>query len=71
MTTGLNVAIKSVVLNPGEKWLVNNLSYNCTVFMAEAAAERDGGSVVNVEIPMPIKDEEEIVRFFVAVILRY
>ncbi len=60
-TTGVNAVLRSLALAPGDELLTTNHGYNACRNTLSFVAERAGASVVVVDVPFPIRSEEEVV----------
>jgi isopenicillin-N epimerase len=60
-TAGVNAVLRSLRLRPGDELLVTNHGYNACNNVVRYVAEREGGTVVVAEVPMPVESAEQIV----------
>lgn len=59
-TAGVNAVLRSLTLVPGDELLVTNHTYAACRKTADFVAARSGARVVEVRLPFPVHDEEEI-----------
>jgi len=59
-TSGINTVLRSLSLNPGDEIIVPNHTYQACWNAVDFVTSRAGAKTVIVEIPFPIKSEEEI-----------
>jgi isopenicillin-N epimerase len=60
-TTGINAVLRSADLGPGDEVLVTDHTYGAVANGARYACERAGATLVTVEIPFPIQDQDQAV----------
>lgn len=65
-TEGVNTVLRSLQLQPGDELLVSNHEYNACRNAIHYAADRDGATVVTIEIPFPLQSEDEVVEAIMA-----
>jgi isopenicillin-N epimerase len=63
-TTGCNAVLRSLDFKPGDEIVVNNLTYGAIVKAARYVASRTGAVIVTVDIPLPVRHEEDILAAF-------
>jgi isopenicillin-N epimerase len=63
-TTGVSTVLGSERFQPGDELLACDHEYNATLNALQAAAERDGASVVLARIPFPIRDPAQAVEAY-------
>lgn len=61
-TTGVNTVLGSLELDPGDKILVTDTTYQACRNAVDAVVQRSGCEVIVACIPLPLDDEEEIVK---------
>jgi len=61
-TTGVNTVLRSLKLDPGDKILVTDTTYQACRNAVDAVVQRSGCEVIVACIPLPLDDEEEIVK---------
>ena len=61
-TTGVNTVLMSLELDPGDKILVTDTTYQACRNAVDAVVQRSGCEVTVARIPLPVDDEEEIVE---------
>jgi isopenicillin-N epimerase len=60
VTTGMNVALQSVPLAPGDEILITDLAYGAVTITAHAVAQRAGATVRTVPIRFPPSSGQEV-----------
>ena len=60
-TTGVNSVLRSLRFSPGDELLVTNHEYNACRNALDFVAEREGATVVVVEIPFPLASEQQVI----------
>lgn len=65
-TTGVATALWNHPLEPGDEILVNDHEYSACVSEAKRLAKIKGLAVRNVELPWPVRDEDEVVDALLA-----
>ncbi|XP_013398268.1 hercynylcysteine sulfoxide lyase [Lingula anatina] len=64
-TTGINAVFKSLPLQPGDKILITNQTYNATKNIClEASSKVEGSGVCHIDITFPIQSTEEVVSLY-------
>lgn len=61
VTTGMNVVLQSIPLEPGDEILIPDLAYGAIAITAQAVAQRAGATVRTVAIPFPPSSSAEVV----------
>jgi len=69
-TTGVNIALAALALNPGDELLVTDHEYNACRNALETAAQRTGARVVTVHIPFPCTEEDSVVEAVLSAVTR-
>lgn len=59
-TAGVNTVLRSLSFESGDELLVSNHEYNACRNALHYAADRCGATVVTIEIPFPLKSEDEV-----------
>jgi isopenicillin-N epimerase len=59
-TAGVNTVLRSLSFKPGDELLVSNHEYNACRNAIHYAADRCGATVVTIEIPFPLKSDNEV-----------
>ncbi|MFP6772283.1 MAG: aminotransferase class V-fold PLP-dependent enzyme [Alphaproteobacteria bacterium] len=57
-TTGINAVLRSIELAPGDEILVTDHTYGAVANAARYACEKAGATLVSVQIPFPIADDD-------------
>jgi isopenicillin-N epimerase len=65
-TAGVNAVVRSLRFQPGDELLVTNHGYNACNNVVRYAAQRDGATVVTVEMPIPVESPQRIVETVLA-----
>jgi len=60
-TAGVNTVVRSLPFQKGDELLVTNHEYNACANALRVAAEKRGAKVVTIEIPFPIKNEQQAI----------
>jgi isopenicillin-N epimerase len=63
-TTGCNAVLRSLDLQPGDEIMVTDLTYGAIVKAARYVASRTGARLVTVNIPMPVRHDEDVLTAF-------
>ncbi|MCJ7709691.1 MAG: aminotransferase class V-fold PLP-dependent enzyme [Chloroflexi bacterium] len=63
-TTGVSTVLASVRFKPGDELMASDHEYNATLNALRAAAERDGATVVIVQVPFPIQDPAQALEAY-------
>ena len=61
-TTGINAALRSIELAPGDEILVTDHTYGAVANAARYACEKAGATLVSARIPFPIGDDDAAAR---------
>lgn len=61
VTTGMNVVLQSIPLEPDDEILIPDLAYGAIAITAQAVAQRAGATVRTVAIPFPPSSSAEVV----------
>ncbi|MDG2169427.1 MAG: aminotransferase class V-fold PLP-dependent enzyme [Opitutales bacterium] len=61
-TAGVNTVLRSIPFEPGDELLVSNHEYNACRNAIHFAAEVRGAKVITIDLPFPVKSEDEIVE---------
>jgi len=59
-TSGINAVLRSLALAPGDEILITSLTYPAIRKAARFAAERAGARLVEVPLPLPVRDERAV-----------
>ncbi|MGO8921140.1 MAG: aminotransferase class V-fold PLP-dependent enzyme [Stellaceae bacterium] len=59
-TTGCNAVLRSLDFTPGDEILITSLAYGAIAKAARYVAARNGASLVEVAIPLPVADDADI-----------
>lgn len=59
-TTGCNAVLRSLSFAPGDEILVLSLAYPAVKHAARHVAERAGATLVTVDVPLPLRDEADL-----------
>jgi len=65
-STGVSTVLRSLPLMPGQELLTTNHAYNACRNAVDYVAERSGAAVVVVDIPCPVRDEDDVVGAILA-----
>lgn len=63
-TTGCNAVLRSLDLKPGDEIIVTDLTYGAIVKAARYVARRTGAKLVTVNIPLPVRHEDDLLVAF-------
>jgi isopenicillin-N epimerase len=63
-TTGVSTVLGAVRFKPGDELLASDHEYNATLNALRGAAERDGATVVLVQVPFPVQDPAQVVEAY-------
>jgi isopenicillin-N epimerase len=63
-TTGCNAVLRSLDLEPGDEIMVTDLTYGAIVKAARYAVSRTGAKLVTVNIPLPVRHEDDLLAAF-------
>lgn len=61
-TGGVNTVLRSLRFEPGDELLVTDHAYNACANALDRAAKDDGARVVVVEIPLPVRSDEDVLN---------
>ena len=61
-TSGINMVLRSIEINPGDELLATNHVYNAIRKTLSYIASRNGAKYIELEIPIPILSDEQIVN---------
>ncbi len=61
-TGGVNTVLRSLRFAPGDELLVTNHAYNACANALDRAANDDGAKVVVVDIPLPVRSDEDVLN---------
>ena len=61
-TTGVNTVVKNLHLKEEDVILVNSHTYGAVTFSVDSAIRRAGADLLQIDITMPIRSEEQIVE---------
>ena len=67
-TTGVNLVLKNLSLNPGDEILTHNHNYSACNNALLAFAQKWKANVITASVPFPLKTEDEIIDAFVKAI---
>jgi isopenicillin-N epimerase len=64
VTTGTNAVLRSAAVEPGDDIVISDFAYGAVTLAAQAIARERKATLRTIELPFPVRSQDEIVRAF-------